>query len=132
MLGLIHTASGEPATTFAAAYQLTNVVEDGEQVHFTLTLRLNNSTNTDIKGGIVVLMNSGATRTLIGKFTTISDLPRLGHITVSEEVTVSAAEFERWQHGHDPVMKYLVPDDSGAVAVPIQARRAETADQLAN
>lgn len=129
---LNHSMAAEPMTGFAGAYQLSNVVEDSGQVHLTLKLLLNNTTMTDIKGGIVVLMDSQPSHILIGKVAIIHNLPRLGHVTVSHEFTVSAAEYEAWQHGHEPVLEFLVPDSGGTTEVRIQARRVEAPSQLTN
>lgn len=132
VLALIQTAPAQHSTPFAGAYQLTNVVEDGDQVHFTLKVKINNPTTADIKGGIVVLMNSQPGKVLLGKVATVQVLPRLGQATVSGQFTVWAGEYERWQQGHDPVLEFLIPGTSGAKEVLIQARRAETASQLNN
>lgn len=131
-LSLGHSMAAQRMTNFAGAYMISHVVEDGDQVHLTLTLRLNNSYNTDIKGGIVALLDSQPFHTLIGKVATISDLPRLGHITVSNSFTVPAAEYYNWQHGHEPVLEFLVPDANGSIEAHIQARPAETPAQLLN
>lgn len=129
-LSLAHSLAAQRMTNFAGAYMISNVVEDGDQVHLTLKLRLINPYNTDIKGGIVVILDSQPVPVLIGKIATISDLPRLGHITISNTFTVPAAEYDHWQHGHQPVFEFLVPDANGSIEAHIQARPAETTAQL--
>lgn len=129
-LVLNHPITAEPIASLPGAYQLSNVVEDGGQVHLTLKLLLNNSTATDIKGGIVVLMDSQPAHTLIGKVATIQNLPRLGHVTVSRKFTISATEYEFWKQGHEPVLEFLMPDSAGTAELRIQARRIEAPSQL--
>lgn len=131
-LSLAHSLAAQRTTNFAGAYVISHVVEEGDQVHLTVTLRLNNLYNTEIKGGIVVLLDSQPDHVLIGKLATIQDLPRLGHITVSNTVTVPSAEYDNWQRGHEPVFEFLVPDADGSIEAHIQARPAETPAELHN
>lgn len=129
---LYHPIAAEPMTTFAGAYQLNNVSEVGGEIHLTLKLRLNNSTMSDIKSGIVVLLDSQPAHTLIGKVAIVQNLPKLGYVTVSNQFTISAIEYDSWQHGHEPVLEFLVPNANGTSEVRIQARRVEASGQLTN
>lgn len=131
-LSLAHSLAAQRMTNFPGAYMISNVVEDGDQVHLTVKLRLMNPYNSDVKGGIVVFLDSQPVPILIGKVATISDLPRLGNITISNTFTVPAAEYDKWQHGHQPVFEFLVPDADGSVEAHIQARPAATTAQLLN
>lgn len=127
-----HSMTAQRMTNFAGSYMVSNVVVDGAQVQLTVKLRLNNTYNTDIAGGIVVLRDSQPQHTLIGKVATIPDLPPLAHITVWNTFTIPAAEYASWRHGHDPVFEFLVPDGSGSIEAQIQARPAKTVAQLLN
>jgi hypothetical protein len=132
ILSLGHAMPAQRMTNFAGAYQICNVAKDGDQVHLTVRFRLNNLYNTDIAGGIVVLLDSQPQHTLIGKVATIQKLARLGHITVSNNFTVTADEYDNWQRGHEPVFEFLVPNANGSIEAHIQARPAETLAQLLN
>lgn len=121
-IGIVRVAASEPRPVFAGSYQLTQVVEDGPQVHFTVKFTLLNPGVTDIKGGILVIKDSQPDGGLIGKVATIATLPRLGQKRVSESFSISAEEFARWQQGHEPRFDFLVPAGKGAIDVPVQAR----------
>ncbi len=113
------------ATTFAGHYELSNVVENGSEVNVTMTLTLLNPGKTDVKGGIVAVLSSEPNPVLIGSFAAIKTLPKIGQATVSQTLTISAAEYASWRHGHAPRLQFLVPSGESAVAVSIQAYQVE-------
>ena len=121
-VGVVPVALSEPMPPFAGSYELTQIVDEGAQVSFTVKFTLLNSTNADIKGGILVIKDSGPNALLIGKVATIKLLPHLGQTDVSESLRVSAAEYTRWQHGHLPRFDFLLPSADGAMDVAVQAR----------
>ncbi len=121
-LGMVQRAVSEPRPRFAGSYQLTNVVESGAEVHFTVKFTLLNPNNNDVKGGILVLKDSQPHSELIGKVAEIDLLPHQGEKSVSEDFTVSAAEYARWQQGHYPRFDFLVPGADGARDIPVLAR----------
>jgi hypothetical protein len=121
-LGLTQLAVSEPQPHFAGSYQLTSVVVDGSQVHFTLKFTLLNPNNADVKGGILVLMDSQPNGLMIGEIATIASLTHLGQTSVVNSFTVSAAEYARWREGHQPRFDFLVPANGGAIDVHVQAR----------
>lgn len=123
VLGMAQAAIGGAPARFAGTYQLSDVVEDSSGVHFTLTVTVINSTETDIKGGIVALLDSQPSSVLIGQVGTIKTLSHLSQSAISHSFTISAAEYANWQRGHEPVLEYLVPNGTGTSEVRIQARR---------
>jgi len=122
-LGAARAATISTTRAFNGYYELSNVVEDGSQVQVTLTLTLRNAGKTEVKGGIVAVLSSEPNPVLIGSFSAIKTLPSKGQVTASKTFTISAAEYENWQHGHAPVLQFLVPSGSTAVAADIQAYR---------
>jgi hypothetical protein len=108
---------------FNGYYELSNVVEEGTQVHLTMTLTLRNAGKTAVTGGIVAVLSSAPDPVLIGSFSAIKTLPSKGQVTVSESLTVSAAEYKSWQEGHAPRLQFLVPSGGRAIAADIQAYR---------
>jgi hypothetical protein len=106
---------------FNGYYELSNVVKDGSRVQVTMTLTLRNAGKTAVQGGIVAVLNSAPNPVLIGSFSPIKSLPSKGEITVTERLTISAAEYESWQSGHAPRLQFLVPSGTTAVAEGIQA-----------
>jgi hypothetical protein len=124
------------ATNFTRAfnghYQLSDVVEVGNQVEVTMTLTLANASKATVNGGIVAVLSSEATPVLIGSFSAIKTLPSKGQVTVSERLTVSAAEYKSWQQGHAPRLQFLVSNGSAAVASDIEAYRLLPPNKPAN
>jgi hypothetical protein len=123
VVGLAQVASGESFARFGASYRLTNIVESGNQVDLTIKITLLNPSNSDVKGGIVVFYSSLPGRSLLGSFTAIKSLPHMGQTTVSQSFSISAAEYARWQEGHEPIFEFLVPGSDGASAASIQSHR---------
>jgi hypothetical protein len=122
LLSLGHAKAAEPVT-FAGSYHISNVVKDATGVHFTMTLKLINSRNEDIRGGIVAMLDSSPHGELLGSFSAIKVLPRLGQTEVVHKFTISEAEYARWQQGKEPILQFLVPGEDGAIAARIQAPR---------
>jgi hypothetical protein len=123
ILGIVQSASGEAARAFFGSYQLSNIVEAGSSVDVTMTLVLRNPGITDVKGGIVVLMDTQPHHLYLGSFGTIKSLPHLSQVTVTKSFTISAEEYERWKAGNSPTFEFLVPSGSGTSVEGIQADR---------
>ena len=102
VLGLAQWTMGGAPARFAGSYELSNVVEDGSEVHLTLKVTVMNPT-THIKGGIVALLDSQPSSTLIGQVGTIKVLSHLSESAISKDSTISLAEYAKWQRGHEPV-----------------------------
>lgn len=115
------TKADDLARAFAATYQLSDVVEDGLQVHLKMTLTLMNPRDEDVKDGIVALSNSQPNPVLLGSFGVIKMLPHRGQVTVSHTFTIAAAEYSDWQRGHSPKLQFLIPSGEEAVTAGIQA-----------
>jgi hypothetical protein len=109
--------------TFNGAYRFSHVVEDGSQVHVTVTMTLFNGGNADVKGGIVAVLDSQPHPALLGSFNAIKTLPHLQSVTVSHTITVPAAEYATWKDAHAPRFEFLMPSGDIAIAVPIQAHQ---------
>lgn len=108
---------------FNGHYQISNVVEQGTEVEFTMTLTLLNSSKTTVNGGIVAVLSSEPTPVLIGSFSPIASLPALKQVTISQRLTVSAPEYRKWQSGSAPRLQFLMGSGGGAIAVDVAAYR---------
>jgi hypothetical protein len=124
-------AMGSISDRFPGSYQISNVVEDGSQVHVTFKLVVINPGKDEIKGGIVMLLNSQPDHGLITSLGTIKSLAGSSQQTVTKSVTLSAEEFAKWLDGKDPVLEYLVPNGSETKTVLIQVRKAVNTNILA-
>jgi hypothetical protein len=111
---------------FNGNYRISNVVEQGTEVELTLTLTLENASKTTITGGIVAVLSSEPAPILIGSFSPIKSLPAKGQVTVSQRLTLTAAEYKSWQNGHAPRLQFLVGTGNTAIAADIQAYRLLT------
>jgi hypothetical protein len=124
---VISAVYGMAATNYSRAfngrYQLSNIVEQGTEVEVTMTLTLVNCSKTTIKGGIVAVLSSDPDPVLIGSFSPIASLPATGQITISQRLTVSAAEYQSWQVGHAPRLQFLVGSGGSPIAADIAAYR---------
>jgi hypothetical protein len=114
-------ATTSPARAFAGYYVLSNVVEEGNQVHVTMTLTLRNPGTTAVTGGIVAVLSSAPDPVLVGSFSTIKTLPAKGQVTISKTFTISAAEYKNWRSGSPPRLQFLVSSGGSAIAAGIQA-----------
>lgn len=108
---------------FNGQYRISSVVTEGTNVQLTLTLTLRNASRTTVTDGIVAVLTSEPDAVLIGSFNPIASLPSKGQVTVSQRLTVSAAEYKSWQNGHAPRLQFLVGSGSTAIAADIQAYR---------
>jgi hypothetical protein len=115
------------ATNFTRAfnghYQLSDVVEVGDQVEVTMTLTLANASKTTVNGGIVAVLSSDPVPVLIGSFSPIKTLPSAHQVIVSQRLMITAAEYKGWQEGRAPRLQFLISNGSGAVAADVQAYR---------
>ena len=118
-----HFAQAAVPGRFAGSYELKNVVREGDQVHLTIALTVLNPGNNDVKGGIVALLDSQPHPELIGPFPAIKLLPHLGEVSITQDFTLSAAEYHNWLNGHEPIFRLLVASHEGDPEVHIQARR---------
>jgi hypothetical protein len=108
------------ANRFAGYYELSNVVEEGDQIHVTMKLTMFNPGNSDIKNSVVDLLDSSPNPVLIGSFSTIKTMPHLSWVQVSQKFTVSIAEYANWQHGHAPLLQIRAASADAASGQPIQ------------
>jgi hypothetical protein len=117
---------------FNGQYKISSVVEQGANVELTLTLTLRNASKTTVTGGIVAVLSSEPDPVLIGSFSPIKTLASEQQVTVSQRLSVSAAEYKSWQNGHAPRLQFLVGTGSGAVAADIQAYQLLPPTKAAN
>ena len=122
ILGAVQLA-GAATRTFFGSYELSHVVETGNNVDVTVRLVLHNLAGSDLRGAIVVVMDTESRHTLLGSFSSIKSVPSSGELTLTKTFTISAAEYERWKVGHDPVLEVLVPKGGGTSIEGIQADR---------
>jgi hypothetical protein len=115
--------AAEVGRSFNATYRLSNIVEDGDVVHVTMTLKLMNPGSAEVNGGIVALLNSQPHHALIDSFSAIKTLPPQGQVTVSHTFALPAEEYGKWQRGERPQLEFLVPSGDTAIHADILANQ---------
>jgi hypothetical protein len=129
LLGLAQfSVLARAAEVFGGIYRLSDVIEVGNRVQVTMTLRLLNANKTDVHDAVVAVLSSAPNPVRIAYFPAISTLPRIGEVTVSETFTIPAAEYASWQSGHEPRFQLLLPSDGTTITVVIQSRKAIEGD----
>lgn len=123
VLCLVQKAPAAEGRQFAAKYQLNNIVEDGNEVELTISLNLMNNSSAAVKGGVVVILNTLPEHAYLGDFSAIKSLPEHGQAPISQTLTISAAEYARWQQGKGPIFEFLVPGPGGTTTEGVQAER---------
>ena len=126
-LAMLCLALGLPSAThaqrrdFAATYELTHIVDSGDQVALTITLKLFNYSGAEIRNGAIVLRDSTASTApsrnpedkLLGAFPLIPSLPAYKETTLRHRFTIPAAEYALWKQGREPQLIFLKPDAEG-------------------
>ena len=107
------TASAN-TSQFNGYYDFSGVVEQGDTVQVTLHLRLFNHSNTDLKGVIVALLSQGPAMTFVGNFQPVKVWKSQQFVNMSQEFTVSKAEFAQWNAAPaQPNLFILFQDSTG-------------------
>lgn len=108
------TATANTANQFNGYYDFSGVVEQGDTVQVTLHLRLFNHGNTDIKGVIVALVSQGPAMTFVGNFQPVKVWKKQQFVNMSQEFTISKAEFGLWNAAPaQPNLFILFQDSTG-------------------
>ena len=112
---VLRTAVAAGGREFAASYQFANITEENNVVHLTITLNLRNNAPVSVRNGSVVLLSSEANPNLLGSFALLKSVPSFHLVTMSQTFTVSKSEYELWEQGRDPSLRFVVEDPNGAL-----------------
>ena len=115
VLSLASFAAAGDARQFVGHYQISDVTEQGNTVHLTMRLQVFNYSGQDIRQGAVALYTSDLrSETAIGGFNIIKLLPNTRSVDITQQFTVPAREYKRWQQqGIKPALFFLNKDASG-------------------
>jgi len=100
---------------FAASYQFANITESGNVVHITITLNLRNNGTVTISDGSAVLLSSQANPSIVGSFGMIKTLSGHELVTQSQNFDIPKSEYQLWQEGRDPSIRFLIEDSNGVL-----------------
>lgn len=109
------TALAADGRDFSGSYRISHVSHQGNTVHLTLSLQLFNFSSGDIQDGAVALYDSEPTRSPLGGFNAIPVFHHGQAVHLSQQFTVPAAEYRRWQKGQKPILFFLSKNADGNV-----------------
>ena len=89
-------ASASSGREFSGYFDVSGVKEQGELVQVTLSLKLFNHGDADVKSVIVALLDSSPAMTLRGNFQPVKVWKSQKFIEMSQEFTVTKREFHEW------------------------------------
>jgi len=109
---------------FAATYQVSGIAQSGDEVIFTLALKIVNNSGQSLRNAGIVLYGHPAQPMqegpVLGTFPLIKSFPDRGELQVSETFTVPVNEYLRWNRGNQPRLVFLKPDSAqGTILEPI-------------
>lgn len=97
---------------FAGEYNVSNFVEQGDQMVFTLQVHLFNYSDADLKQAVVTLRASHPAPAL-AKFQPVKLWRNRGEVKLAQQVVVPRHEFELWQKGTQPALFVVYNDAKG-------------------
>ena len=97
---------------FAGFYNVSNVVEQGDQMVFTLQVNLFNHSDADLKQAVVTLRASHPAAAL-AQFQPVKLWRNHGEVKLSQQVVIPRHEFELWKKGTQPALFVVYHDANG-------------------
>ena len=97
---------------FAGSYNVSNVVEQGDQMVFTLQVHLFNYSDADLKQAVVTLRASHPGAPL-AEFHPVKLWRNRTEVKLAQQVVVPRHEFELWHKGTQPALFVVYHDANG-------------------
>lgn len=112
-LGLVLAigASAKNGRDFAGFYNVSNVVDQGNQVAFTLRVQVFNHSDADVKQAVLTLRESPGGE--LGAFQPVKLWRNHGEVRLTQQFVVPKHEFERWHKGSQPALMVVYHDAQG-------------------
>jgi hypothetical protein len=105
------TASAKDGRDFAGFYNVSNVVDQGDQIFVTLRVQLFNNSDADVRQAVLTLReNPGGP---LGTFQPVKLWRNHGEVRLTQQFVVPKREFERWHHGVQPALMVVTHDEQG-------------------
>jgi len=109
---LLTSASAKNGRDFAGFYNVTNVVEQGDQMVLTFQLRLFNYSDADLKEAVVTLRASHPAPAL-AQFKAVKVWRNRTEVRLSQQLVIPRHELELWQKGTQPALFVVYHDANG-------------------
>jgi len=113
-LVLLLTAISAPAKNgrdFAGFYNISNAVEQGDQMVVTLRVQVHNNSDADVKQAVLTLRQPGAG--VLGTFQPVKLWRNHGEVRLTQQFVVPKHEFESWHRGSQPALMVVTHDEHG-------------------
>ena len=104
-------ASAKNGRDFAGFYNVSNVVDQGNQVAFTLRVQVFNHSDADVKQAVLTLRESPGGE--LGAFQPVKLWRNHGEVRLTQQFVVPKHEFERWHKGSQPALMVVYRDAQG-------------------
>jgi hypothetical protein len=113
------TALAKDGRDFAGFYNVSHANIQGEQVHLTLNLRVQNNGDADVSHAVITLrQNTGFD--VVGSSKPIALLRVHDVVNISQQFTVSRREYEKWDKGSQPGLSIIYRANGKTWERPIQ------------
>jgi hypothetical protein len=113
---MICALAGVPALAkdgrdFAGFYNVSNVVEQGDQMVITVRVQVFNNSDADVKQAVLTLrQNPGPA---LGTFPSVKLWRNHGEVRLTQQFVVPKHEFEQWHKGTQPALMVVTHDSTG-------------------
>ncbi|HZZ17250.1 MAG TPA: hypothetical protein VFE08_14955 [Candidatus Sulfotelmatobacter sp.] len=97
---------------FAGFYNVSNVVEQGDQLVLTLQVRLFNYSDTDLKQAVVTLRSSHPAPVL-AQFRPVRLWRNRTEVKLTQQIVIPRHEVELWKRGTQPALFVVYYDANG-------------------
>ncbi len=98
---------------FAGVYNVSDVVDQGDQTVLTLRLQVFNNSGSDVKAAVLTLRHTTPQPDVLGKFQPVKLWRNHGEVRLTQQFTVPKHEFEMWSKGTQPVLMVVYHDAKG-------------------
>jgi hypothetical protein len=98
---------------FNGSYNVSNIVEQGDQLILTFQVDLFNHSDADLKHAVVTLRSFRPTPSPLAQFQAVPLWRNHGEVKLSQQVVIPRIEYERWQKGAQPALFVVYHDASG-------------------
>ena len=97
------TTFAKDGRDFIGFYNVSHVTRQGNDMHLTLNLKVQNFSNAAVRNAVITLRQNSAI-TLVGQSAPIKSLPNHASVKISQDFTVSRTEYETWRQGNQPAV----------------------------
>jgi hypothetical protein len=130
---LVPAIAAERGRSFAGTYQLSSVTKSEDSVQVTVTVSLRNFSGADIHGGSVILFDSSANPSVLGKFSSIKLFENSHVLKISHVFSIPNEEYVLWLKGRNPVLRFQLPETTDpAMAEAIDLQQVSTVNPGTN